>query len=77
MEFAIIGGIATFINFAVIYWKFNTGRIANAVLDTAVFVAIIFIFSGTVSGAISGMIASALFSILLAIMPPKLPDFAI
>ena len=77
MEFILIAGLATFINFAVIYVKFNKEMYANAILDVAVFATIAWLFSGTLGGMSIGMIASALFSMLLLIVPPKFEGMAV
>ncbi len=68
---AIIG-VAMFFNFAVIYLKFNSFRVAEAILDGGVFIAIIYITSMAGQGGMYvGTIASALFSIFLYFKPPK------
>lgn len=74
MELILIG-IATAFNFIVIWWKFEKGRYTDVALDLGTFVAIAFMFSGTVSGLTVGMIASAIVSLYLLIIPPKLPSW--
>ncbi len=71
MEVAIIGLVTAF-NFIVIYWKLNSNRIADGVLDLSIFGAIAFMFSGTITGLTVGMIASFVVSFYLLIKPPEL-----
>lgn len=69
-------GVAMFFNFAVIYIKFNTFRVLEAVLDGGVFIIIIYITSMAGQGGMYvGTIASALFSIFLYFFPPKFLSF--
>jgi hypothetical protein len=72
LEFAIIG-IAVFFNIAVIKWKYDKGRFADATLDFACLVAVSILFSGSYAALVVGTISSALVSIYLLISPPKLP----
>lgn len=70
-SFVLIAGVATFINFAVIYWKTMNGRIVSATIDGAVLFTAGFIFMGTMAGMSIAMVASSLFSLFLAIFPPS------
>ena len=70
MEAAVIG-IATAFNFIVILIKFKQDRIEDAVLDISIFIAIAFMFSGTIAGMSVGMVASAIVSIYLWFSPPE------
>lgn len=74
MELIIIASIATFFNFVVIMWKINRERYFNASLDAAIFVAICFLFQGTIQGLQIGMIASAMVSIYLIFYDVKIPE---
>lgn len=70
MEAAVIG-IATAFNFIVILFKFKRHRYEDAFFDLAVFIAISYMFAGTISGMSVGMVASAIVSIWLWFDPPK------
>ena len=70
MEAAVIG-IATAFNFIVILFKFKRHRYEDACFDLAVFIAISYMFAGTISGMSVGMVASAIVSIWLWFDPPK------
>ena len=70
MEAAVIG-IATAFNFIVILFKFRRHRYEDACFDLAVFIAISYMFAGTISGMSVGMVASAIVSIWLWFDPPK------
>jgi len=67
----IVAGLATFLNLAVIYSKFQNGNTSSAVLDALVLSLTFWLFSGTLGALAIGTIASALFSIFLWIRPPK------
>ena len=70
MEAAVIG-IATAFNFIVILFKFKRHRYEDACFDLAIFIAISYMFAGTISGMSVGMVASAIVSIWLWFDPPK------
>lgn len=70
MEAAVIG-IATAFNFIVILFKFKKHRYEDACFDLAIFIAISYMFAGTISGMSVGMVASAIVSIWLWFDPPK------
>ena len=70
MEAAVIG-IATAFNFIVILFNFKRHRYEDACFDLAVFIAISYMFAGTISGMSVGMVASAIVSIWLWFDPPK------
>lgn len=70
MEAAVIG-IATAFNFIVILFKFKRHRYEDAFFDLAIFIAISYMFAGTISGMSVGMVASAIVSIWLWFDPPK------
>ena len=72
--FIAIAGAATAFNFLVILWKFSKNRNLDATLDLGIFVAIAFLFSGTITGLEIGMVASAIVSLYLLIFPPKFPS---
>lgn len=55
-------------------WKINRERYFNASLDAAIFVAICFLFQGTIQGLQIGMIASAMVSIYLIFYDVKIPE---
>ena len=70
MGLGIAAGIAIFFNFAVLKWKFSNGRVADGVLDAAIFMAIVYITSSSGQmGMVSGMIGSALASLYLLWSP--------
>lgn len=75
MEFIFIG-IAVFFNVAIIKWKFDRRRNADALLDSALMIGIIILFSGSYGALVVGTIASALISVFLLISPPKLKAYA-
>jgi hypothetical protein len=69
VEFAIIG-IAVFFNIAIIKWKFDRARYADAILDMLLLTAVTIVFSGTFGGLVVGTIASAMVSMYLIASPP-------
>ncbi len=68
---ALVIGIATAFNFIVIMYKFKRGRYEDAIFDTLIFIAISYMFAGTISGMSVGMVASAVVSIWLWFDPPE------
>ena len=72
MDFIVIG-VAVFFNIAVIKWKYDKARYADALLDFVCLVAVSILFSGSYAALVVGTIASALVSIYLLVSPPKLP----
>ena len=72
MEFIVIG-VAVFFNIAVIKWKYDKARYADALLDFVCLVAVSILFSGSYAALVVGTIASALVSIYLLVSPPQLP----
>lgn len=68
---ALVIGIATAFNFIVIMCKYKRGRWEDATFDTLIFVAISYMFAGTISGMSVGMVASAVVSIWLWFDPPE------
>lgn len=71
MVFILIAGISTAFNFIIIFWKFSHGRTVDAVFDFGTFVAISWMFSGTMGGMAIGMVASFFISLYLLISPPS------
>ena len=70
MEFTIIS-FAVFFNIAFIKWKYDRSRYADAGLDAALMLGVMFLFSGSYGALVIGTVASALVSIYLLISPPK------
>ena len=70
MEYLIIG-VAVFFNIAIIKWKYDRRRYADAGLDAALMWGVMFLFSGSYGALVIGTVASALVSIYLLISPPK------
>lgn len=68
---ALVIGIATAFNFIVILFKFKRNRWEDACFDLSIFVAISWMFAGTISGMSVGMVASAVVSIWLWFDPPE------
>lgn len=71
MEYLIVG-IAVFFNIAIIKWKFDKARYADASIDASLLILVAFVFSGSYGALIIGTVASALISLYLLISPPKL-----
>lgn len=68
----LIVGVVTALNFILIYYKYQSGRIADATLDLTTFVIICSVFSIAGQGGIYvGMIASFIVSIYLFFNPPR------
>ena len=65
----IIGGIAMAFNAMVILRKFTTGREADGMVDSAVFIGFSWLGSGTMAGVSIAMLASAIFSVYLYFNP--------
>lgn len=74
MEYILIG-VTVFFNIAIILWKFEKHRYADATLDATLLVLVALIFSGSYGALVVGTVASALVSIYLLISPPQLPDW--
>lgn len=72
MEYILIG-VTVFFNIAIILWKFEKHRYADATLDATLLVLVALIFSGSYGALVVGTVASALVSIYLLISPPQLP----
>lgn len=70
MEVLVIG-VATAFNFIIIIWKLQHNRIEDGILDISIFIAIGYLFAGTIAGMSVGMVASAITSIYLLIKPPE------
>ena len=62
-------GFATFINVAVILWKWRKGLETNAMIDAGVLAGIFWLFNGTISALAIGTTASMFFSIYLLFIP--------
>ena len=71
LTFVLIGGIATFINFAVIKWKLEKERYLDVAVDAGTLTVISYLFMGTATGLAISMMASALMSVFLLAFPPK------
>ncbi len=67
----LIAGIAGFVNFSVIYYKFTHGKDVSAYIDASILALTFWLFSGTLGALAIGVISSCLFSIFLMISPPK------
>lgn len=74
MEYILIG-VTVFFNIAIILWKLEKHRYADATLDATLLVLVALIFSGSYGALVVGTVASALVSIYLLISPPQLPDW--
>lgn len=70
MEFVLIG-IVSALNLIIILIKFKKGRIQNGVFDTALFVLLAFMFSGSYGGMVVAMISSLIISLYLFVSPPE------
>lgn len=70
MEVLVIG-LATAFNFIIVMWKIKKKRTEDAIVDIGVFVALSYLFAGTIAGMSVGMVASATVSLYLLIFPPK------
>ena len=73
MEYIYVG-IAVFFNIAIILWKFERAKYADAILDSILLFLVAFLFSGSYGALVSGTVASALVSLYLLINPPKFPS---
>lgn len=70
IAFTIIG-IAAFFNVAVIIHKLNKQRYINGIIDAALLIAVMILFSGSYGALVIGTIASAFISIYLNFVPLK------
>ena len=61
----VIAGLATMFNFAILKWKFENNRVADAVLDLIVLGVITWSFAGSMTGMVIGVVGSMLFSLYL------------
>jgi len=66
----IFVGIITAVNFIFIKFKIDKKRYEDAIIDIALFVTILSLFSGSYSGMVVGMVASMIISIYLYKNPP-------
>lgn len=71
----ILVAIAVVMNVVFIKWKYSKGRYADATLDLALMLGIMFLFHGSFSALAVGTIASAMISIYLFFSPPKIKAF--
>ena len=71
----VIAGLATMFNFAILKWKFENNRVADAVLDLIVLGVITWSFAGSMTGMVIGVVGSMLFSLYLLWSPFKLDAF--
>lgn len=74
MLFMLIAAVATFLNFAIVIWKFSSERILDGILDLGIFAVIAFLFQGTITGLQIGMIASMMVSVYLIFVRPTFPS---
>lgn len=74
MELVLVG-LAVAANIIIILWKFNNKRVKNAVLDTALLIAVGLTFAGSYSGLVVGTIGSFIVSLYLLLIPPKTPTY--
>ena len=68
-------GIVLAANLAVIKYKYEVLRTADATLDLAMLIALAYVFGGSLNGLIIANVASAAFSIYLFFSPPKMDMF--
>lgn len=73
MEMLILGA-AIFFNIAIVKFKFDRGRIADATLDATLLVAVAVVFSGSTAALTMGTIGSVLVSIYLTFSPLRFPN---
>ena len=66
----ILFGLATAGNIAVLKWKVEHERFADAGIDAAVLGVLAWLFSGTITGLATATIASAFISVYLLVSPP-------
>lgn len=62
-------GLITAFNFLIILWKYKHERHLEATIDSAIMIAIFYMFVGTISGMTVGMVASLVVSIVLLFNP--------
>ncbi len=67
----LILGIITFIDFAILKWKFERGRYGDFALDLLMLSIVITFFHGSMTTLIIGVIAQFIMSFYLLISPPK------
>ena len=71
MDTELVAGIATAVNFIVIYVNFKRGAFEHALIDTGMLALVTYVFLGSATGMATGMIASFIFSMFLIVFPPK------
>lgn len=69
--YILVIGVFTALNFIFIKWKISKGRYSDATLDIGAFIALNWMFGGTMSGMSIAMVASAIFSVYLYYSPPS------
>lgn len=67
----IILGVITFIDFAILKWKFEHARYGDFALDLLMLTIVISFFHGSMTTLIIGVVAQFLMSFYLLISPPK------
>ena len=67
-------GVVTFLNLMILKLKFEQDRIPDLAVDIAGFLALNYMFGGTMGGMQIAMVASLILSCYLYFYPPKL-DF--
>ena len=70
----LIVGVAVAINILIIKVKLESKRVADALLDGTVLVALSFVFGGSFNGLITATVASSIVSLYLWKNPPKLTN---
>lgn len=70
MEYLIIG-LAVAFNLLIVLWKFQKGRILDAIIDGSLLVLVAMVFSGTYGALVVGTVGSAVVSLYLLVNPPK------
>ena len=70
MELVILG-ILTFVDFAILKWKFERRRYGDFLLDLGMLFIVVSFFHGSMTTMIIGIIAQFIMSFYLLISPPQ------
>ena len=68
----LIFGLATAANVAVLKWKLEHYRYADATVDATVLIVLTYIFGGSIAGLAVATVASAFLSMYLLVSPPDI-----
>ena len=70
-EMIAITAMIVALNMIIVMWKFKRGRVEDAVIDSALLIAVAYLFSVSTTALVIGSFASFAVSIYLLFSPPN------